>query len=736
MPHAADKGGEMPAPSYDLEPVLRAVARTTAACLGFGTTVINLHRPAWDDFQTVVVEGSDEARRVLLGQTSTSADWAPVLDARFERRGAYLIEHGTYDWSQDRMTSYIPDTDPDADPNGWHPEDALFVPLRSSGGDLLGILSVDEPTDGRRPTDERLDLLVGVAQHAALALEHAQQAAAAERQRAAVDHLLRLTARLAEHPTIDQMLDAVCAGIRDALKFHKVTVAMFDDDTGDFLFRASVGTTEAVQERYGRVPLRLVEGLFDPAVERDGVVLLERAEARARVDRTLLGVHVNPRAGTGPRAWDGHCLLVPLRDREGRLVGAVWVDSPEDGLLPTAEITQSLRAFANHAMGAIESARQLELMRHLAEHDPLTGLRNRRGLEEHIDAEIARTGSVAVLVCDLDNFKRVNDALGYVQGDEALRRFAGVLAGAGGLAARLGGEEFALVLGGTGEDAALATAERVRTTVSHVFDDFPWPVTTSVGVAVSGPGAETASLLLRAATRAVFGAKRLGRDRCIPYHAETLEPLLGTLEDAGGASGEQLAAAMLLAETLDLRDVGTARHSQTVGRYAEAIARALDLPESHVDRIRAAGVLHDLGKLGVADAVLKKPGKLTPEEWVEMRRHPELGARILHHANLRDISGWVLAHHERIDGDGYPYGLAGEVIPLEARILAVADAYEAMTADRAYRSALGHDEAQAELLACAGTQFDPLVVDAFLRVLSALRPTLGRPRRAVPSRAV
>ena len=262
------------------------------------------------------------------------------------------------------------------------------------------------------------------------------------------------------------------------------------------------------------------------------------------------------------------------------------------GCCPRRRRMQSLRAFANHAMGAIESARQLELMRHLAEHDPLTGLRNRRGLQEHIDAEIARTGSVAVLVCDLDNFKRVNDALGYVQGDEALRRFAGVLARAGGLAARLGGEEFALVLGGIGEDAALATAERVRAEVSHVFDDFPWPVTTSVGVAVSGPGAETASLLLRAATRAVFGAKRLGRDRCIPYHAETLEPLLGTLEDAGGASDEQLAAAMLLAETLDLRDVGTARHSQTVGRYAEAIARALELPDEprrpHPRRRRAA----------------------------------------------------------------------------------------------------------------------------------------------------
>jgi HD-GYP domain-containing protein (c-di-GMP phosphodiesterase class II) len=290
------------------------------------------------------------------------------------------------------------------------------------------------------------------------------------------------------------------------------------------------------------------------------------------------------------------------------------------------------------------------------------------------------------------------------------------------------------VLPASDEDAALATAERVRAEVSHAFDDFPWPVTTSVGVAVSGPGAETASLLLRAATRAVFGAKRLGRDRAIPYHAETLEPLLGTLEDAGGASREQLAAAMLLAETLDLRDVGTARHSQTVGRYAEAIARALALPESRIERIRAAGVLHDLGKLGVADAVLKKPGKLTAEEWVEMRRHPELGARILDHANLRDISGWVLAHHERIDGRGYPHALAGDEIPLEARILAVADAYEAMTADRAYRSALGHDAAQQELCAGAGTQFDPRVVDAFLAVIA---PRGWQERRALlPARSV
>ena len=123
--------------------------------------------------------------------------------------------------------------------------------------------------------------------------------------------------------------------------------------------------------------------------------------------------------------------------------------------------------------------------------------------------------------------------------------------------------------------------------------------------------------------------------------------MLDALRDAEGAGAEQLAAAMLLAETLDLRDVGTARHSETVGRYAEQIARELGLEVARVERVRAAGVLHDIGKLGIADAVLHKPGALDAHEWAEMKRHPEIGARILEHANLRDIASWVLAHHER-----------------------------------------------------------------------------------------
>jgi diguanylate cyclase (GGDEF)-like protein len=187
----------------------------------------------------------------------------------------------------------------------------------------------------------------------------------------------------------------------------------------------------------------------------------------------------------------------------------------------------------------------------------------------------------------------------------------------------------------------------------------------------------------------------------------------------------RLAAVMLLAETLDLRDAGTAQHSRTVGAYARHTAAALGLSEDRVERIHAAGVLHDLGKLGIADAILHKPGALEPAEWKEIQRHPEIGARILEHAGLKDIAEWVRAHHERVDGRGYPAGIAGSHIPIEARILAVADAYEAMVADRPYRAGIPGPEAREELMRCSGTQFDPAVVEAFLESLATSEDELA-----------
>jgi putative nucleotidyltransferase with HDIG domain len=174
-----------------------------------------------------------------------------------------------------------------------------------------------------------------------------------------------------------------------------------------------------------------------------------------------------------------------------------------------------------------------------------------------------------------------------------------------------------------------------------------------------------------------------------------------------------------LAELVDVNQMGSARHSQVVGRYAEAMAQQLGLRDDHVQRIRLAGILHDVGKIGVRGSILAKPGPLTESEMDEMRTHPEIGARIARNAGLTDIAVWIGAHHERPDGLGYPKGAGEDEIPVEARILAVGDAFEAMTNDRAYRSAMSVAKARQELIDNSGTQFDARVVEVFLSLLDS-----------------
>jgi putative nucleotidyltransferase with HDIG domain len=273
------------------------------------------------------------------------------------------------------------------------------------------------------------------------------------------------------------------------------------------------------------------------------------------------------------------------------------------------------------------------------------------------------------------------------------------------------------VLPDTNAQDAFLIAERLRIALRDVFTEDTVPITISFGVACYPAHGETAASLLRAADEALYGAKESGRNRTV-IHSDALRGLLRESGEERNVEGERFLAVVLdLAEAVDLRFSGTARHSETVGRYTELMARELGLSEQHIGRVRLAGLLHDVGKVGVPDAILKKPGKLTPEEVAVIRRHPELGGQILEHPSLVDVQAWVAAHHERPDGTGYPLGLAGEAVPLEARIVAVADAYEAMTSDRSYRDAIGHTAAREELRRFAGTQFDARVVDAFLAVL-------------------
>jgi len=201
----------------DPNTILEAIADSIATSLGFATVVINTYRPAWNDFQVTAVFGSDEARRTLLGDTLPWEGWEPLLDDRFALGGAYMIPHGAFDWEDDVGARYIPDWEPSASPDAWHPDDELFVPMRHTDGHLLGIISVGEPRSGLRPSAHDVAGLVAVAEHAALALQSAQEAAAAAFHRAALRQLLQVSSRLTETLSAGAILQSVCEGISEAL---------------------------------------------------------------------------------------------------------------------------------------------------------------------------------------------------------------------------------------------------------------------------------------------------------------------------------------------------------------------------------------------------------------------------------------------------------------------------------------------------------------------------------------
>jgi len=366
--------------------------------------------------------------------------------------------------------------------------------------------------------------------------------------------------------------------------------------------------------------------------------------------------------------------------------------------------------------------RLIDRLADAARTDALTGLLNRRGLQEvaELELERARRGerTVSIVVVDIDRFQDFNEEHGHSTSDRALKAVAAVLQESKrriDVAARISGEEFALITPDTDEHGAYVLADRLRREVRDAFAQNG--LTVSLGIASYPKHGATVEELLTGADRAVFAAKALGRDRTVIFNREIAANLLGEQTRQAAVEEGHLAAVLVLAETLDMRDSGTARHSQLVGRYTRSIATELGMSAEEIERMHLAGVLHDIGKIGIPDSILKKPAALEPHEWAEMRKHPELGARILQGAHFDDVAGWVLAHHERPDGQGYPIGLAGEQIPLEARILAVADAYEAMTNDRVYRPAMPEPEARAELKRYAGTQFDPHVVEVFVKLL-------------------
>jgi two-component system cell cycle response regulator len=347
-----------------------------------------------------------------------------------------------------------------------------------------------------------------------------------------------------------------------------------------------------------------------------------------------------------------------------------------------------------------------EELRLVAMTDSLTGLHNRRRLIDDLEAAVA-AGHGRLALFDLDGFKAYNDTFGHQAGDALLARLGHRLreaVGDAGKAYRVGGDEFCVLASGAASGATIEAAVEALAERGGAF-----AIANSHGSVELGDEAGKPEDALRIADQRMYARKNGGRR----------------------SAGHQSKAVLVLALAERHPDLTT--HGADVSRLAELVARRLDVPEDQLEPIRHAAELHDVGKMGIPDAILEKAGPLDDEEWEFMRRHTIIGERIVAGAPaLAQVSRLVRSSHERWDGAGYPDDLAGEAIPIGSRIIAVCDAFDAMLSDRPYQVARGTNAALAELRRCSGAQFDPAVVEAFSLVMAdELAPSPPeRPARA------
>ncbi len=428
---------------------------------------------------------------------------------------------------------------------------------------------------------------------------------------------------------------------------------------------------------------------------------------------SLLGTYA--RANAGPFAIMGSVSL---------MLAVLWNQSP----LLMAALVGPLVAVAlyQHSVHRAMKAMRLALT------DAQTGLGNQRHFEEllqrHLDKADEDGSPLTLCLVDIDDFKTINDTYGHPAGDRVLTQVAARLR-RGGESFRLGGDEFAIVLPNRPAQDGFEVAEAVARRIAEARYDHGGAVTVSIGVATyPGRGVER-SELVRVADKALYSAKGHGKARVHEYRADLKLPSIAQPNPAGTRVAG-LRAAASAAHAVVARDVYIGSHSHNVGELAVRLAMRLGIDGEEAELIRVAGSLHDIGKLLIPEEILHKPGSLTPAERSVVERHSEIGCRMLESLGLEPIATWVLHHHERFDGDGYPDGLVGEEIPLPARILFVADAYETITTDRVYRQKMTRVEALAEIERCSGTQFDPAIVNALREELADTELELVLPASA------
>ena len=592
----------------------------------------------------------------------------------------------------------------------------LVLPLQV-GEDVTGCLCIGD----RRPRQfSPLDVqLAGLfADQVAISIENTCLYEGEQRQRQRAEALLEVLTIAASDLSLRKVLAKVCESVLSLSVGERCSIFLMDAEHRRLEPVMSLGAQdEKLWQKFRHPPARVRR---EPAEQRF-------LQAATTWEKPIV-VEDAENSPILPRWWVKTFSLkslvqYPLRVKD-RTIGAMTVHTSRDRVRFPQEEIETLAAVAKQAAIVIESARLHERLQEQATTDPLTGLYNHRHIHERLDEEFARASRggrpLAVMMLDMDNLKFFNDTCGHLVGDESIRFAAGLFGKAlrvSDILGRYGGDEFLAVLPETGREQAEQIGHRIVSLLAeHPFSPADSaqqvPLGVSIGVACyPEDGAETRKLLALA-DAALYEAKGLGGGRVVSAHSNVIGP------PAAWSLGFGFLQSLLNA--LAHKDPCTRKHCDANVRYAERLAEQLHLPAEAKEALRKAALLHDVGKIAIPNSTLLKPGPLDTGEWEMMRQHVQFGEAIVRGiAEISDAIEPVATHHERYDGTGYPRGLKGDEIPLLGRLLAVVDAYSAMTLDRPYRKALSHEDAKEELRKGSGSQFDPAVAEALLAVVEA-----------------
>jgi diguanylate cyclase (GGDEF)-like protein/putative nucleotidyltransferase with HDIG domain len=588
----------------------------------------------------------------------------------------------------------------------------LLFPLISRDN-LIGVLALGKKESGKYSLDD-INLVESIASQVAVSFDKEYLQEQLRKREQELSLINRLAGVITSSLNIQEVYDAFIAELRDVVDVGWATIALIKGN--ELHFEVLFTEANSAWQQGERIPLK---GSGTEWVANHKKALSEPDLARNR------------------RFWTGEIHLkqgirsivyLPLLVKD-ESIGSLIIASRQPNAY-TSEQVCLLEGLASQIAIPVENSQLYAKAEQRARVDELTRLFNRRHFDERLRQEVDRhtrynIGMLSLVFLDLDFFKAYNDKRGHVAGDKVLTQVGSLIQRSirnTDVAFRYGGDEFAIILPQSEGDDAFIVAERVRSNIEREMRRRKIRVTASLGLASWPSDGVTRDELVTAADRALYYTKQTGGNRtCV---ISKMLPSLAEVAEMGTATEkETLNVIYALAATIEARDQYTYGHSRKVSTYAVALAEAMGLSPEKVAVVSTAALLHDIGKIGIPDEVLNKVGKLEADAWELIRGHPTLSATIVGHVlSLVSCLPAILHHHERWDGTGYPSRLKGEAIPLEGRILAIADAFDAMTAPRPYRDALSYKEALRELKRCSGTQFDPKLVEYFLPIALSTAP--------------